>query len=330
MSCGNIISFTYSAPGDIIIISDTVHADGILNGKPYYLITSVGPPYYIIYWNGTSWVFGSYIVEDNGSITITDIATYISLSNPDCPVNPLVPVTSWNLISPGPEAESFTTVTEATYTEHLCNCKLVVSYRFFKATETTTVTLNPAGTISGYNYYIFTADFGGPGSPLLIDLIIYYDYSTGQWLVHTNMPTNDPFFNVLAASYSSEFPPSCPSSNNWVLENIEATLFETSLDCTPPIPPPQPNPAPLPNPNDPEECYDILVWAKQCEFAKCVFKYVQKLQYGMGDCCDDLNELMNKKRALEILNCYDSRDIIDDTTDYNFITYSQIKHLLNS
>jgi len=91
------------------------------------------------------------------------------------------------------------------------------------------------------------------------------------------------------------------------------------------------NPAPVPNPNNINDCYRILVWAKQCEFASCVFKYVQKLQYGsINSCCEELDELLNKKRALEILNCYDTRDIENDTTDYNFITYSQIKHLLNS
>lgn len=76
-------------------------------------------------------------------------------------------------------------------------------------------------------------------------------------------------------------------------------------------------------------CFDILVWNKQCEFAQCVFKYLQALQFGGASCCEQLDELKNKRRALEILNCYDTRDITNNTTDYNSLTYNQIKKLLN-
>jgi hypothetical protein len=76
-------------------------------------------------------------------------------------------------------------------------------------------------------------------------------------------------------------------------------------------------------------CFDILVWNKQCEFAQCVFKYLQALQFGAATCCEQLDELKNKRRALEILNCYDTRDIANNTTDYNSLTYNQIKKLLN-
>ena len=78
-----------------------------------------------------------------------------------------------------------------------------------------------------------------------------------------------------------------------------------------------------------QECFDILVWNKQCEFAQCVLKYLQQLQFGVAD-CNTLDNLKNQRRALEILNCYDTRDIADNTTIYNMLTYSQIKKLLNS
>jgi len=76
-----------------------------------------------------------------------------------------------------------------------------------------------------------------------------------------------------------------------------------------------------------KECFDALVWDKQCEFGQKVYAYLQKLQFGI-DCCDDLEELKNDKRALEILNCYDTRDIENNTTQYNQLSYTQIKKLL--
>ena len=74
-------------------------------------------------------------------------------------------------------------------------------------------------------------------------------------------------------------------------------------------------------------CYNLIVWQKQCEFGKEVLKYLRLLQFGVT-CCDELEELKNKRRALLILNCYDTRDIPGDTTEYNTLTYSQIKDLL--
>jgi len=75
-------------------------------------------------------------------------------------------------------------------------------------------------------------------------------------------------------------------------------------------------------------CFDKLVWEKQCEFAKNTLSYLMNLQFGTT-CCEDLDNLKNERRVLQILNCYDTRDIPDDTTDYNIITYTEIKRLLN-
>jgi hypothetical protein len=77
-----------------------------------------------------------------------------------------------------------------------------------------------------------------------------------------------------------------------------------------------------------QECFDILVWNKQCEFAQCVLNYSKLLKFGIAP-CDMLDNLKNKRRVLEILNCYDTRDIENDTTDYNVLSYSTIKKLLN-
>ena len=81
---------------------------------------------------------------------------------------------------------------------------------------------------------------------------------------------------------------------------------------------------------DNQTCFDKLVWQKQCEFSQEVLSYLKKIQYGDFTCCDDLDNLKNQRRALEILNCYDTRDIAYNTTDYNTLTYNQIKKLLNT
>lgn len=66
---------------------------------------------------------------------------------------------------------------------------------------------------------------------------------------------------------------------------------------------------------------------KQCEFATKTLKYLKSLLFG-NTCCEDLDNLKNDRRILEILNCYDTRDILTNTTEYNTIPYIQIKRLL--
>lgn len=75
------------------------------------------------------------------------------------------------------------------------------------------------------------------------------------------------------------------------------------------------------------ECYPTKVYAKQCQFAKDVFAYITKLKYGIQEpeCFEKLKE---ERRKLFILACYDTRDIIEQGTVYNTITYDQIKQLL--
>ena len=77
-----------------------------------------------------------------------------------------------------------------------------------------------------------------------------------------------------------------------------------------------------------KECFDKLVWDKQCIFGKDVLNFVNQISFGYLK-EDALECLKNKKRALEILNCYDTRDIANDTTLHNVLKYSQIKKLLN-
>lgn len=77
-----------------------------------------------------------------------------------------------------------------------------------------------------------------------------------------------------------------------------------------------------------KQCFDKLVWDKQCTFGKDVLKFVNEVSFGYLK-TDAVECLKNRKRALEILNNYDTRDIENNKTDYNTLTYSQIKKLLN-
>jgi hypothetical protein len=76
------------------------------------------------------------------------------------------------------------------------------------------------------------------------------------------------------------------------------------------------------------QCYKLEVWNKQCEYSKCVLEYVNNLIFGV-EVCKLQESLKEQRRVLEILNCYDPRDIANNTTNYNTITYSTIKKLLN-
>jgi len=77
-----------------------------------------------------------------------------------------------------------------------------------------------------------------------------------------------------------------------------------------------------------QACYDKIVWSKQCDFANEVLVYIKKLEFGIA-CCDDLEHLKNKRRVLKILNCYNTQDILNNTTVYNTLSYDTIKDLLN-
>ena len=96
---------------------------------------------------------------------------------------------------------------------------------------------------------------------------------------------------------------------------VDVTPIETGIICLCPLP-------------EEDNCYDLLVWDKQCEFAKCTSTYLNHLLFGSYD-NKELENLKEQRRILEILNCYDSRDIENNTTIYNNFTYSKIKKLLS-
>ena len=77
-----------------------------------------------------------------------------------------------------------------------------------------------------------------------------------------------------------------------------------------------------------DNCFELLIWEKQCEFSKCVLDYVHGLMFGNVD-CHALENLKLQRRILEILNCYDPRDIEENTVLYNNLEYNTIKKLIN-
>jgi hypothetical protein len=78
---------------------------------------------------------------------------------------------------------------------------------------------------------------------------------------------------------------------------------------------------------DPAVCFKLKLWSLQCKFARLVDKYFKESAYSVKPQCS-IEELLTFKRGLEVLNAYDPRDIEEDTTDYNFISYSEILKIL--
>ena len=60
------------------------------------------------------------------------------------------------------------------------------------------------------------------------------------------------------------------------------------------------------DPSDPEICFKLKVWKKQCEFGKKVLNYVTKLRYGLGD-KNCLDNLYVEKYKLENMNRIDPK-----------------------
>lgn len=77
----------------------------------------------------------------------------------------------------------------------------------------------------------------------------------------------------------------------------------------------------------PELCYKLIVWNLQCRYSTLVNNYLLNMQYG-GICEGQFERLIMYRRLLKILNRYDVRDIVSNTTEYNAITYNEIKEII--
>ena len=79
---------------------------------------------------------------------------------------------------------------------------------------------------------------------------------------------------------------------------------------------------------DLEVCFKLNIWNLQCQFGKLVNQYINSLSYGI-DCGDLLLTLKKFKAGLEVLNSYDPRDILMQTTNYNIIPFTTITKILS-
>jgi hypothetical protein len=166
----------------------------------------------------------------------------------------------------------------------------------------------PSGITNGKSSYTWFDSTWG------IDVTLSWNLS-GYWEIGY---TSGEFYTIAILNYT---PTDCPVNPyepfSWLVNNQSWSEINTE------------SPNPIVILTEEQECYPILVWDKQCEFAQATLKYLQQMQFGIF-CCESLDKLKNKRRALEILNCYDTRDIPNNTTEYNTLTYQQIKNLLNS
>lgn len=187
-------------------------------------------------------------------------------------------------------------------TQTSCSCIKIVYKIYGKEGESIEETLSVTkeyGTYNGRYFYNFKL-------PISTTAIFRIRWNGTKWVFLRNTTTWGELVNDSA----------CPLGD-YVLISTGAELFEYFRveEC-------------VTIPEDPEvQCFKLLVWKKQCEYSKCVLRYLKQLQFGNVD-CELLDLLKNKRRVLKILNCYDTRDIANNTTEYNTFTYDEIKKLL--
>ena len=112
------------------------------------------------------------------------------------------------------------------------------------------------------------------------------------------MHTNELTFNELSAGDSI--------SNSW--GNIDISGYALARE-------------------DDEVCFKLTTWSLQCKYAALVQVYINYISFGLATQCM-LDNLINFKRGLEVLNRYDPRDITGDTVIYNTVTYSEILKII--
>jgi len=78
----------------------------------------------------------------------------------------------------------------------------------------------------------------------------------------------------------------------------------------------------------PDVCYKLVIWSLQQKYSNLTYSYLQNIQFG-NFCNGEFERVKMFKRALMVLNRYDIRDIVSNTTEYNLITYTEIKKIIN-
>jgi hypothetical protein len=138
--------------------------------------------------------------------------------------------------------------------------------------------------------FTYTGLITTPTEPLKVSAIIYTD------------GTNFYFNNAIGRTIYGVF----LKDNNNILQELNTTTAEGSTWLTT---------ISYSTPTEEElaiQCFEQKLHDKTLEFNKDLANYVKKLNYG-SRCCEELDRLTNEKRVLDILNCYDTRDIYECT-----------------
>jgi hypothetical protein len=297
------------------------------NGESVYLAitqNNIGdfPNIGVVFFDGTKWIQRSV----NGNIDVAESTDFIT----------------WTSLLEGYEIISTTVTTQS------IEC-ISVNY------GETTVELLKVGIFEGQNAYIKGFN----------PITNYFDYAIGfnynnilyedKWVLVVSGVFSGVTVTDIGSTYILPKSPfiNPPISENWMFTDgedlgsvtttpcdcgeLQATLSEDTLcpfgvytiEDDSIFEAFEVNPCTIPNPYvESINCYKLAVWSKQCEYSKCVLEYVNNLIFGI-DVCKLEESLKEQRRVLEILNCYDPRDILGNTTNYNTITYTKIKQLLN-
>jgi hypothetical protein len=310
MACNNQISIEYTIGTKpvVTIPAFVVISSGTQNGKDYYVWTDFWSDTELrMYWSND----GYWVIAPNNDLL--SILAYLNQPESDCP-GLIGEENDWQITETGFNFElvSFTSTLKespvppspsCTSWENGTNENLLFpwdTYTFILTDFPNPESLYPGQPISEL-YFSNPPAQGGTGE-YKVGTLVYLLGTT----VYNSYVVGSEFIGVLIVD--SEGTIIIPFSRDL---NIGYVCFVEEQDTSI------------------ENNFNTCVLDKQCEFAKCVSKYLQMLQFG-ATCCDDLEDLKNKKRILEILNCYDTRDIENNTMDYNSISYSKIKNFLNS
>lgn len=153
----------------------------------------------------------------------------------------------------------------------------------------------------GYPYY-----YGTVTDPIQGTINFYIVFSHNQWSVQSDLTSSPTVY------FTNSSTGICPYGYYTTPEISNFRIWVRGYDCG----------------NEVEINFCDKIHQQQCEFATKVLTYLKHLQFG-NTCCEELDVLKNDKRVLDILSCYDTRDIPTNTTNYNNLPYIQIKKLLN-
>lgn len=142
--------------------------------------------------------------------------------------------------------------------------------------------------------FIYTGLITTPSDPLKVSTIVYID--GGNNIYYSNAPGRTIYGVFL-------------KDNNNILQELDTDIEVTceGSSCLTTVS--------YSTPTEEElaiQCFEQMLKEKNKKFTNDLADYTRKLNYG-SRCCEELDRLTNEKRVLDILNCYDTRDIYNCT-----------------